>query len=192
MKSEADVQQDAQHIAQSDTADAEIGASVSMPEFEPSTKRNGRDRRGKFARGNTFAVRHGRFSRAVAHALLPEQVDVLQQLADREGQILADLGGATELSLFERDLTVTYQQLHALKEFNVPSMFRSRGRVRQQAIDAFMSAIDRQLKIISQLGLKRRQKNISDLSLEEYLQTLDRSEQGSIDGGNTTEHQQED
>jgi hypothetical protein len=107
---------------------------------------------------------------AVAKALLPEQREVLEMFAEREAALLVDLGGAEELTTFERDLVRKYQQLDAIAEYNAARMLSPRAAVRREARDAYMLAIDRQLKIIAQLGgPRRRQKSIGDLSIGEYL-----------------------
>ena len=90
-------------------------------------------------------------------------------LVDREDAILVDLGGLDDLSTFERDLVQTYQELHAVRQFNAPHMLRSRASTRKAAVDTYMACVDRQLKIIQQLGLRRRQKTIADLSVTEYM-----------------------
>jgi hypothetical protein len=133
---------------------------------EPSAKRRNQDRYGKFIRGNIAALKHGRRSRAVANALLPEQREALAMLADHEAAILVDLGGDIELSTFEKDLVRKYQQLDAIAEFNAPKMLHPRASVRKESRDTFMNAIDRMLKIIGQLGLQRRSKQITETPSE--------------------------
>jgi hypothetical protein len=145
----------------------DTGSSVSVSDGPPSPKRTDRNRRGRFVTGNVAALKNGRFSMAVARALLPEQRETLAMLALQETSILADLGGEAELSTFERDLIRTYLQLDALAEFNAPLMFRTRAAVRRDARDAFTSAVDRKLKIIALLGARRRVRKAQ--SLEEYL-----------------------
>ncbi len=149
----------------------------SGPDLHPSTKRSGHDRRGRFAKGNTESLKHGRWSAAAAHALLPEQIETLAMLADREAAVLVDLGGGDELSTFERDLVTRYQQLDAVAAFNAPRMLSGRAAVRNQARDTFMACVDRQLKIIGLLGLRRRQKHIGELSLQDFLATQDHDDQ---------------
>ena len=146
-----------------------------MTEAGPKPKE--RDRIGRFVEGNRARLIHGRFSRAVAQALTREQREVLDTLADREAAILSDLGGSSELSQFERDLLRRYEQLHAIAEYNAPLMLRSRGRVREQAVSTYMMCVDRSLKIIGQLGIHRRQKQINDLTLEEYVSLQEQREQ---------------
>ncbi|MGE3511410.1 MAG: hypothetical protein AB7N65_21275, partial [Vicinamibacterales bacterium] len=83
-----DVQHHEQQDANSETAGAGDGASASLAvphtDPEPSGKRTGRDRGGRFARGNRASLKHGRFSQAVARALLPEQREVLAMFAEHE------------------------------------------------------------------------------------------------------------
>ena len=143
--------------------------TVPSPDHQPSGKRPGHDRRGRFTRGNTASLKHGRWSAAAAKALLPEQAEVLASLAQHATAIFADLGGEEELSTFEKDLVRRYQQLDAIAEFNAVRMLSARAAQRREARDAFMNAIDRQLKIIAQLGLRRRQKDVGALSLDEYI-----------------------
>ena len=105
--SKVDVQSNEQQIADSDGAGTEAGAPASFselsPDSQPSRKRLGRDRRGRFGNGNSAALKHAKFSMAVAKALLPEQREVLEMFAEREAALLIDLGGVNELSTIERD-----------------------------------------------------------------------------------------
>ena len=145
------------------------GASDSLAASLPSGKRSGRDRHGRFSKGNRAALKHGRFSAAVARALLPEQREVLHQFAEHESALIGDLGGDCDLSTFELDMVRRYQQLHAIAEFNAARMLSTRAAQRREARDAFMAAIDRQLKIVALLGgPRRRQKDALDLSAAEY------------------------
>ena len=157
-----DVQQDGQQNADSDAAGAVSGASASPAVPRPN--------RGRFQKGNTKAGTPGRYSEAVAKALLPEQRETLAILAAHEAGIFIDLGGEDELSTFERDLVRKYQQLDALAEYNAARMFASRATVRREARETFMNALDRQLKIVNLLGAKRRSRDITDLSITDYMQ----------------------
>ena len=73
---------------------ASASFSELSPDSQPSRKRLGRDRRGRFGNGNSAALKHGKFSMAVAKALLPEQREVLEMFAEREATLLIDLGGS--------------------------------------------------------------------------------------------------
>ena len=146
--------------------------SAAEPFADPSTEAepspSGRDHKGRFAPGNRGHLIHGRYSRAVAEALTVEQRDLLATLAQHESAILGDLGGESELSTFERDLVRRYMQLDNVAMFNAPRMLASRASARREARDTFMMCADRMLKIIGLLGARRRQKNIGELSIEEY------------------------
>ncbi|MGE3511925.1 MAG: hypothetical protein AB7N65_23935, partial [Vicinamibacterales bacterium] len=101
--------------------------------------------------------------------LLPEQREVLAMFAEHEAGLIADLGGESELSTFERDLVRKYEQIDAIAEFNAARLLSPRAAVRREARDTFMAAISQQLKIIGMLGLQRRAKTIDDMSLTDYL-----------------------
>jgi len=151
------------------------GRPPADPVTDPVTGK-GRDRRGRFASGNIGHLKHGRYSRAVAQALLPEQHAMLQELQAHEAAILTDLGGVSGLSTFELDLVSRYEQLGRIADFNAARMLAPRVAVRNQAHSAFMSAIDRQLKILVLLGTKRREKDIGAMSVREHFATLQEDE----------------
>src|SRR4051812_21931887 len=134
MRKSANVDTDVQPVGQANadsppSADT-VGASASNTVFAsdpaPSRDRAGHDRLGRFARGNTAALKHGRFSMAVAKALLPEQREVLAMFADKEAALLVDLGGDENLSTLEKDLVIKYQRLDAIADYNAPRMLSSR------------------------------------------------------------------
>lgn len=183
------VQWDAQHNAPVDVATDAAVRTVSAADSGPMTTPKaegptvkGRLRNGTFAPGNALAIKHGRYSRAVSRALLPEQRQVLATLAEREASIIADLGGEAELSTFERDLVRRYEEAAALLDFIAPRLFASRPATRREAVQTFMLALDRQLKIIQQLGLRRRAKPVPTMA--EWLTGL--AEEQSNAGAETT------
>lgn len=171
------VQQDEQQIAHKNAREHADGASVSVEPHAvatPASKPNA----GWFRAGNTARLKHGRYSKAVQQALLPEQAEVLRMLADKEAAILVDLGGREQLSTFELDLVTRYQQLGTVADLNAARMFASRSSVRREAREAFIAVLDRQLKIIQQLGIRRRQKDVLDLPLHEYVDSQTINAQG--------------
>jgi hypothetical protein len=139
------------------------------PDVQPTTKRHGvRDSLGRFAAGNTARLRHGRYSKAVLKALLPEQSALLDVLAAREAAMVSDLGGRDDLSQMEIDLVVRYQQLGNMADYAAARMLNSRASIRREASATFMQAVDRQLAILKMLGIARRQKQ-PRLSTREWL-----------------------
>lgn len=174
-----EVQPGEQRNAPEDVAEDAAVSADSGADSEPLTtseadalagKKSGRLKNGTFAPGNSLALKHGRYSRAVSRALLPEQRAVLATLAERESAIITDLGGEAELSTFERDLVRRYEETAALLDFTAPRLFASRPVTRREARDTFMMALDRQLKIVAQLGLRRRPKPVP--SVHEWLNSL--------------------
>jgi hypothetical protein len=184
---QADVQQDAQQVARNDARERGDGASVSNGPNADQTlvpKPNP----GWFTKGNTARLKHGRFSKAVQQALLPEQAEVLRVLADKEAAILVDLGGREQLSTFELDLVMRYQQLGPVADLNAARMFASRSSVRREAREAFMAVVNLQLKIIEKLGIRRRTKDVLDLPLDAYMA----SQAQHSEGGDSTNANQPD
>jgi len=143
------------------------GTADPVPASQSARKRPSSGR-GRFLPGNAAALRHGRYSKAVAAALLPEQQQQLDRLAEYEAAIFADLGGAADLSTFQRDLVAKFQQLGNLADYSAARVASMRAAVRREATAVFFSAIDRQLKIIALLGVSRRSRPIP-LTPREWL-----------------------
>jgi len=71
-----------------------------------------------------------------------------------------------------------YEQLGRVADYNAVRMMSPKPAVRREATATFMSAIDRQLKIIGLLGHQRRQRDVSTMSAREYQ---DHIEHGGTD-----------
>ena len=132
---------------------------------------SGRDPRGRFTSGNRGALKHGRHSRAIANAELPEQSALRAVLAEREASITADLGGHDALSTLQIDLVHDYQTLTCIATYLESRVMRegpitAKGRTRA-AVSVLLSVLDRKLRVAQQLGLARAARPIE--SLDRYL-----------------------
>jgi hypothetical protein len=144
---------------------------VTEPSVEtPASTAVDRDAGGKFVRGNRAALLHGRRARA---ALRPRVgPDIQAALDEAEAAILADLGGAQNVSRLALDLVARYAELTAVASGLITQVVESgpvtpRGRTRS-VLQAYLSVADRQLALARILGLARRQSDAIDLSPSEW------------------------
>jgi hypothetical protein len=152
------------------------GPDLAAADTPSRNRRAKHDRLGRFTKGNTYQLKTGRYSKQVANALTTEQRALVAALVEREHSILADLGGSDVLSTFEKDLVARYMQLGNIADYNASRMLNQRAGVRKESREAFLSAVDRQLRIISLLGLARRSRDIS-LSPGQWLEQTARHEE---------------
>jgi hypothetical protein len=129
---------------------------------------NGRDARGRFTGGNSFALVHGGRSRQVAAGQLPEQVDALAVLADREAAIVNELGGPEAISQIRRDLVTRYLETSTIADYLAANILANgvlttKGRTRA-AVTVYLQVIDRLHRLGVSIGLERRPKPAQSLA----------------------------
>ena len=168
---------------------AQDGAQATIagpPDAEPALdvaavldalKRGGRDPvTGQFVAGHVVNLRHGRRApRLWAAGPLREA------LAEREAAVLADLGGAPNLSAVERPLVREFARLALLVEAAGERLIRdglesSKGRTRAAA-SLYAALLDKQMRLASMLGLQRRARPAA--SLADWAATARTPEAGS-------------
>lgn len=109
-------------------------------------------------------------SRQVQGAQLPEQADRRRHLAEKRAAIVADLGGEAALSSLQRDLVDRYVELDTVASWLGGNLvtegpLTAKGRTRA-ALSAYVTVVDRVLRVSSALGLARRPRAVS---LNQYL-----------------------
>lgn len=125
----------------------------------------GRDRSGKFTAGNRAALVHG--GRSQAHvARLVE--DARAALAEQQQAIVADLGGADQLSTLQLDLVGRYAVAGALLSWMEDELLRtgvvtSKGRKRA-LFGAYAVQLGNVSRLAQALGLERRVRRVRSLS----------------------------
>ena len=148
-----------------------------------SAASDGRDEHGRWATGNTAALRHGGYSAAVRRGVT---ADAKATLADKRDRLTSDLGG--ELTQVQADLVERYVELdvvvrHLAGHLAREGVFTERGRTRA-AFSALMQAIDRWHRVAMTIGSARVPKRVP--TLQEWLaglaaepQPADASDQGA-------------
>jgi hypothetical protein len=123
-------------------------------------------------RRNPLTLKHGRYSTQVAHAERPEQSKIRAMLAEREAVIVADLGGPAALSTLQLDLIHEYQRLHAIADWLGENILNAGALTakgtKRAAVDAYLSVLDRKMRMAAALGLRRVPKD-AGLSLQDWL-----------------------
>jgi hypothetical protein len=120
---------------------------------------SGRDAAGRFAPGNTASLTHGQRSERAGAELIPHLAALL---AEKEAAIVADLGGAEQLSAIRRELVARFIQSSAIADslaVNIAAhgVLTAKGRTRA-AVTLYLQVLDRQIKLATSIGLERRQK----------------------------------
>jgi hypothetical protein len=118
----------------------------------------GHDARGRFVAGNLEAYRHGGRSARVAHALLPEQRDRFETLANRRAAILSDLGGADVVSVIKADLLDRYLEVSTVAAWLgghliADGPLTAKGHARA-ATTLFLQVVDRLHRLGATLGAR--------------------------------------
>jgi hypothetical protein len=131
----------------------------------------GRDKMGRFAGGNTAALKHGARSKQAMHGLLPEQAEALAALAERRQEIENDLGGPEALSALTRDAVTRYLELTLVADYlgrklATEGPLTTKGKQRA-ALAAFLGVVDRQSRLAQQLGFEKTPKKVN--TLEDHL-----------------------
>lgn len=140
------------------------------PALQPPTK--GRDATtGRFVVLNAEARSHGVRAYEETGRCPPELVE---RVKDDLEALVSDQGGASELSAARRLVVeqlggaLTVARL-ALNYISVEGVRTTRGRIRP-IVPVYFNAIDRVSRLLAQLGLERRQRDLSTLTLTEYLE----------------------
>jgi hypothetical protein len=118
-----------------------------------------------FQPGNTAALKGGLHSPRAVAALLPGQEEIRAALADKRAAVVADLGGEQQLSSIARAEVERYLQLMVLLEtlwadLTARGILTTKGK-RRAALTAFLQVNDRVDRVVSRLGLERKQKVVS-------------------------------
>ena len=140
-------------------------ARFSVP---PSAQRGAN---GRFVAGNTARLVHGARSRKVMLAGLPEQAQIRALLAEREAAIVADLGGAGNLSTIKREVITRFLQTSVVADFLGSNIVKhgvltTKGKTRA-AVTTYLQVVDRLTRLALTLGLERQAKRVP--SIEEFL-----------------------
>ena len=145
-------------------ADLTVGTQPSQESLA-----SGRGDHGRFAPGNTAALRHGAFSQQVAAGGLAEQAEAVAAATERRAEIVRDLG--EELSALAVGQVDAYVRLEIVSDFlwsNLVDQGVLTGKGRQRAaLSAWLQVVDRQHRLAVALGLERRAKRAPQI--EDYL-----------------------
>jgi hypothetical protein len=128
-----------------------------------------RDTKGRFTRGNTAALVHGARSKQASALQAPLREAIISQ-------VITDLGGDTSvlpttiLRLVDRFAETSLlcdAYMLFLQEQGGPIGTRGRQRA---AVSGYLACLDRQMKLAQLIGLERRTKDISTMSIQQYLE----------------------
>lgn len=143
-----------------------VGAAEPDSDSRPGPRPGHAPGTGRFVKGNRGALKHGGYSQQVAAGLLPEQAEMVLQLAEKRAAIEADLGGAEALTELTRDLIARYVQMELVAErlatVVVAAPLTAKG-AKRAALAAFLAVTDRQQRLALTLGLERRSRPINPL-----------------------------
>jgi hypothetical protein len=120
-----------------------------MARFRKTRSANGRDKRGRFAKGNTAAVTHGAFSAALLAA-------AESTIAEKSAALAAEQG---EVSAIRRDLIRRYAEAETLAAhaLRVVEHLGLQGRG-TRVFATYQRLVDRQVRLARTLGLSRATK----------------------------------
>jgi hypothetical protein len=138
---------------------------------KPATKPNA----GQFTAGNTKSLKHGLYSERGRQALLRGQESRLEVLAADRTELVSDLGGIEATGVLKRKAVDKTLQLEVVADTLVSNLIRegvltAKGQSRA-ALSAYLSVVDRLMRLYQMLGMERRQKSVP--SLEAFLQQRD-------------------
>jgi hypothetical protein len=93
-------------------------------------------------------------------------------LAERRAGILADLGGAENVSTIKSDLVERYLELQVVGDWLggnllAEGVMTTKGKTRA-ATTLFLSVVDRLERLGKTIGLERRERDLSQMSLAEW------------------------
>lgn len=135
---------------------------------------------GKFLPGNQVARQHGAFAKYQPPDLRLDAEALVEQ-------IVGDLVGAEdgsdrslELSALERTTVRHLGDVHVLMRLNLVEAIRQGVHTKAggQAHDRFLAGVDRFLRLGAVVGWKRRARDLSALSLADYVRTTQPQSQG--------------
>ena len=135
----------------------------------PATKRNA----GQFKAGNTAALTHGLYSQRARLALLPGQESQLAAIAEDRMELFNDLGGIEHAGLLKRKAANKTLELETIADTLIANLIRegvltAKGKSRA-ALSAYLSVVDRLMRLYSMLGLERRAKQVP--SIEDFIKS---------------------
>jgi len=167
--------------SQSCAQGAPVGPAMPIPEpsasgppctkcGQPRGRGNKCERCGAWLPGNQQRMEHGGYSMAVRQGLTP---DAKASMATKRGQLLNDRGGTDECGQVEVDLIERYVELdqvarHLLGRLATEGFWTERGRMRA-AFAAWLQVVDRWQRCAVILGLERRARDLSTMSITDYL-----------------------
>jgi hypothetical protein len=119
----------------------------------------------RFKPGNQAATKHGLYA-AKPVEVLPAEVQA--EIDDFRAGVLADLGDEADLSAIERGYVRRLCDVEALVRLSALNIHKNGFTARSEAM--LLQAVDRWDRIAQRLGTKRRTKNISSMSIQQYLE----------------------
>ena len=130
-----------------------------------------RCRNGHPVKDNTISLIHGANSKRVMHAGLPEQAEVRAMLREKEAAIVADLGGAGNLSTIKREVVTRFLQTSVVADFLGSNIVKhgvltTKGKTRA-AVTTYLQVVDRLTRLALTLGLERQTKQVP--TVEDFL-----------------------
>lgn len=147
----------------------DVCASACASEPDGEHRDTGHDRRGRFTPGNLARMTHGGRSIGVQLALMDAKREAL---AERRAGILADLGGPENVSTIRADLVERYLELQVVGDWLggnllAEGVMTTKGKTRA-ATTLFLSVVDRLERLGKTIGLERRERDLSQMSLAEW------------------------
>jgi hypothetical protein len=127
-----------------------------------------RDTRGRFVDGNASAVTTGERSEALWAALAPAKRELVARVnadrglnGDAAETLLGLVDGYAEVRLFRQSMF--------MRLVDLGGAVTNKGKARA-LYTAYLSALDRETKLAAVIGLERKSRDISRMSLEQYLE----------------------
>ena len=141
----------------------------SIKVVRPKRKAN----RGAIKKGETRALKHGRYSKQAQLALLPGQEEIRAVLASRRERLTDDQGGTQDMSQILEDTIDRYQRLWVLAStlearMEKEGVLTGKGKTRA-AVTLYLGIVDRLSKLAQQIGFDRKARQVPT-SLREVLQ----------------------
>lgn len=150
--------------------EAPVGAATPIPQLPAS--RVACRRCGQVHPGGRFVagcpgprLDSGLYSALLRRGELPSQAEAIAALAERQGEIEADLGGPENLSRIHRDAVRDLLRLELVAEFLFERLLQAgpltgKGRTRAATM-TYLQVLDRVHRLRQMVGLERRAKSLN-------------------------------
>jgi hypothetical protein len=146
----------------------DVSPALPGTEQAPEAPLEGRDpRTGRFARGHTVTLKHGRDSARVARreVMVAGQRLFAETAAAARAELEAELGAGRPLGTLQKGLIRRYLEVDACASFLAHRMMAEGGPLTAKGstrsyLEHFLKLVDRQAKLAGMLGLRAPEKHV--------------------------------